>query len=366
MTFPRRSSHANGTSHPRHTRKRSSLLPTIHETPEPFHASGSGTSCVSPVVTSTTSTNGRPSGQQVPPTARIDRPSAVHAMSRVSGSNPAKGCAAPPSAGTSQTVSWYWLRRNEEGELRPVRRPPQRKGACGASLDEAVGIEPDEVCRAVQIDDQYAESRRDRRELLAVRRPHRAGPDERRRPRDGDPARRPLELAGRGEPTHHDRLLAETGLTIGEHGSVRGERGTLLQRGVTLRPRQEPGGSIGSSEEQVRWFPPAHRPRAGIEARYRDDHPLAVPRRRGLGPWDGGRRRRGEEPQEPEGHQGEHRGTDEARRDPFVPPLPIASGQDALEGVRRRLEALDTGPQQLSCIAHGVTPNASRSDERAR
>ena len=57
---------------------------------------------------------------------------------------------------------------------------------------------------------------------------------------------------------------------------------------------------------------------------------------------------------------------DEARSDPFVPPLPIASGQDALEGVRHRLEALDASSQQISRVAHGVTPNASRSDERAR
>ena len=93
-----------------------------------------------------------------------------------------------------------WLRRNEEGELRPVRRPPQRQGACGASLDEAVGIEPHQVCRAVQIDDQHAESRRDRREPLAVRRPHRAGPDERRRARDGDPARRLLSSPAEENP----------------------------------------------------------------------------------------------------------------------------------------------------------------------
>ena len=186
------------------------------------------------------------------------------------------------------------------------------------------------------------------------------------RPRDPDAARRLLELAGRGEPTHDEGLLAGTRLAIGEHGSVRGERGTLLQRGVTLRPRQEPGGSVGSGDVQVRWPTSAHRPRVGIEARYRDHDPLTVPWRRGLGPWDGGRRRRGDEPNEPEGHQGEHRGADEARRDPLVPPLAIAPRQDAFEGIRLRLEALDTGPQQLSYIAHGLTSKASRSDERAR
>ena len=52
--------------------------------------------------------------------------------------------------------------------------------------------------------------------------------------------------------------------------------------------------------------------------------------------------------------------------DPPVPLLPITPDKHALEGVRRRLEALDARPQQLSRIAHDVTPRASRNDERAR
>ena len=213
--FPRRSSHANGPSQPRHTRKRSSLLPTIGNRSAPclrerdlVRVAGGNVDHLDERTTS---------GQQVPPTARTDRPSAVHAMSRVSGSNPARRCAAPPSAGTSQRVSWLApTERGGRAAVRPATTSAAGCLSCFPRRGRRHRAPPGVSCRPDH--GQHAESRRDRREPLAVRRPHRARPDERRRGRDGNPARRPLELAGRGEPTHDERLLAETGLAIGEHG----------------------------------------------------------------------------------------------------------------------------------------------------
>jgi hypothetical protein len=50
----------------------------------------------------------------------------------------------------------------------------------------------------------------------------------------------------------------------------------------------------------------------------------------------------------------------------LVPALAIAAAQDALEGVRLRFETRDASLKKFSCVAQGVTSNATRSDERAR
>ena len=148
-----------------------------------------------------------------------------------------------------------------------------------------------------------------------------------------------------------------TGLGIGEHGSVGGERGTLLQRGVTLRPRQEPGGSAGSGDEQVRWFAPAHRPRAGIEARYRDDHPLAVPRlglRRRLSGWTLG------------AAEGTNQGRETRDRDddrenrcthPAVPRFPVAASDEPFEAVGLEVDRPTLTLEQLCDARHRRPPS---------
>ena len=56
---------------------------------------------------------------------------------------------------------------------------------------------------------------------------------------------------------------------------------------------------------------------------------------------------------------------DGACQDPLVAALPVTPRQDALEGVRRRLEALDGRVKQVSRVVHDFAPKASRNaDER--
>ena len=60
---------------------------------------------------------------------------------------------------------------------------------------------------------------------------------------------------------------------------------------------------------------------------------------------DDGKRPLGtEEPDEPHRRDGEHRDAEHAGRDPLVPSLAVASREDAVEGIGRRLEVADTSP----------------------